>query len=65
MAAGNLFIKKLIEAREHEVERRRYVAAELAISHPEGELEAAEVEEGGPILPPLVEEGGLSNDAAD
>ena len=32
MTEENVFIKKLIEAREHEVEQRRYVAAEL----PEG-----------------------------
>jgi hypothetical protein len=30
MAEENLFVKKLIEARQHEVEQRRYVAAELA-----------------------------------
>jgi hypothetical protein len=30
MAEENVFIKKLIEARNHEVEQRRYVAAELA-----------------------------------
>ena len=87
MVEENVFIKKLIEARDHEVEQRRYVAAELAegykrdhtektrealisiqnaieaidraiqdekalgapLSHPEGQVEAAEVEEGGPL----------------
>jgi hypothetical protein len=88
MAEENVFIKKLIEAREHEIEQRRYVAAELAegykrdhtekmraalisiqktieaidralqdekglaapLSHPEGQNQEAEVEEGGPLL---------------
>jgi hypothetical protein len=30
MAEENVFIKKLIEARDHEVEQRRYVADDLA-----------------------------------
>jgi hypothetical protein len=86
MAEESVFIKKLIEARAHEVEQRRYVAAELAegykrdhtekmrealisiqktieaidraiqdekgLSGPaEGQVEVAEVEEGGPIYP--------------
>jgi hypothetical protein len=91
MAEENVFIKKLIEAREHQIEQRRYVAAELAegykrdhtekmrealisiqttieaieraiqhekilaapLSHPEDQVEAAEVEEPGPV-PPLL-----------
>jgi len=95
MREENVFIKKLIEARNQQVAQRRYVAAELAqgykrdhtekmreafisiqktieaidraiqeekgladpLSPPEGRFKKAEVEEGGTLLPPLVEEG--------
>ena len=95
MREENVFIKKLIEARNQQVAQRRYVAAELSqgykrdhtekmreafistqktieaidraiqeekgladpLSPPEGRFDEAEVEEGGTLLPPLVEEG--------
>jgi hypothetical protein len=87
MRDENVFVKKLIEARDQQVAQRRYVAAELAqgykrdhtekmreafisiqnaieavdraiqdekhfaasLSHPEGQLEEAEIKEGGPL----------------
>ena len=90
MAEKNIFIKKLIEARDQQVAQRRYVAAELAqgykrdhtekmreafisiqnaieavdratqdekrlaASNPEGQLEEAEVKEGGPLYGGLI-----------
>ena len=92
MAVENVFVKKLIEARDQQVAQRRYVAAELAqgykrdhtekmreafisiqeaikaidratrdekrlaasLSHPEGQLEEAELKEGGPLYGGLI-----------